>query len=265
MGRIIPNEETAILFALTAPGAMAPPVLTVTPAITGGTLAAGTFDYRVMALNASGHSAPCAEVAGVVASGTTGSNVLTWTAPAGETAGYQVFGRTAAGELLMATIAHGTLTFTDTGAVTPAGVMPTTSTAYNISSPKVADVNGAVDLTHLTMSLNASATGNVVPTPDLSTLFESSIIGTSQATFTGDFYRDDENDLAWLTLARATKGWFIISRFGGKPNMAGDLCEVWPVTVVSRSMSNMTNNTVETFTLTCSVPQEPAESAVVVA
>lgn len=135
----------------------------------------------------------------------------------------------------------------------------------SIASPQVADVTGAVDLTHLTVSLNASATGNVVPTPDLSTLFESSIIGTSQATFTGDFYRDDVDDLAWETLTRGLDGWFIISRFGGIPSTIGDLCEVWPVTVVSRAMSNMTSNTIETFTLTCSVPNEPAESAVVVA
>lgn len=133
------------------------------------------------------------------------------------------------------------------------------------AAPKVADVTGAVDLTHLTMSLNASATGNVVPTPSFDTLFETSIIGTSAATFTGDFYRDDTTDLAWETLPRGQKGFFIITRFGGKPSTAADKCEVWPVIVVSRSMTNMANNTVESFTLTCSVPDEPAEAAVVVA
>lgn len=131
------------------------------------------------------------------------------------------------------------------------------------AAPKVADVTGAVDLTHLTMSLNASASGNVVPTPSFDTLFETSIVGTSAATFTGDFYRDDDDDLAWDTLPRGTKGDFIISRYGGKPSTAGAKCEVWPVIVVSRAMSNMANNTVESFTLTCSVPDEPAEDAVV--
>ncbi len=264
MGRIIPNEETAILFALTAPGALPAPVVTVTPAITGGTLAAATYDYRVVSLNASGHSAPSTEMPGVVASGTTGSNVITWVAATGETAGYDIYGRLAGVELKIGHVAHGVATFTDTGSVTPVGVLPLTATAYSLGSPKAADVSGATDLTHLTMSLNASATGNVVPTPDLSTLFESSIIGTSQATFTGDFYRDDETDTAWTTLTRGTHGWFIITRFGGVPGV-GEPCEVWPVIVVSRSMSNMTSNTVETFSLTCSVPVEPAESAVVVA
>jgi len=135
----------------------------------------------------------------------------------------------------------------------------------SVDAPTVADVNGSVDLTDLTMSLNASAQGNAVPTPSFSHLFETSIVGTSQATFTADFYRDDEDDLAWDSLPRLTAGFFIISRFGGKPNTIGDKCEVWPVRVLSRAMSNMANNTVESFTVTCSVPSVPGEDAVTVA
>ena len=52
------------------------------------------------------------------------------------------------------------------------------------------------------------------------------------------------------------------SRYGGKPTTAGDKLEVWPVRVISRTASNMTNNTVATFTVTFSVPEEPAEDAV---
>lgn len=140
-----------------------------------------------------------------------------------------------------------------------------TAITGSVTAPKVADVTGAVDLTDLTMSLNASAQGNAVPTPSFANLFETSIVGTSQATFTADFYRDDADDLAWDTLPRATKGFFIISRYGGIPNTAADKCEVWPVTVLSRAMANMANNTVESFTVTCSVPQVPGEDAVVAA
>lgn len=133
------------------------------------------------------------------------------------------------------------------------------------SAPKVADVTGAVDLTHYLVSINAMAQGNAVPTPSFDTLFETTILGTSQATFTADFYRDSGtgNDKAWDTLPRSTVGFFIIARFGGIPSTAGALCEVWPVTVLSRAMANMSNNTVETFTVTCAVPDEPAESATV--
>lgn len=132
------------------------------------------------------------------------------------------------------------------------------------AAPKVADVNGAVDLTHYVTALNATAQGNAVPTPAFDTLFETSVVGTSQGSFSIDCYRDDALDTAWLTLPRATKGFFIISRYGGKP-AATDPCEVWPVQVLSRAMANMANNTVATFTATCSVPDEPAEDAAVVA
>lgn len=134
-----------------------------------------------------------------------------------------------------------------------------------VDAPKVADVNGAIELTDLTMSLNASAQGNAVPTPSFASLFETSIVGTSQATFTADFYRDDDDDLAWDTLPRLTAGFFIISRFGLIPNSIGDKCEVWPVQVLSRAMANMANNTVESFTVTCSVPSVPGEDAVTAA
>lgn len=136
------------------------------------------------------------------------------------------------------------------------------------SAPKVADITGAVDLTHYLTAINASATGNAVPTPAFDTLFETSIVGTSTATFTADFYRDDttgpSGDLAWITLPRGTTGFFIIARYGGIPSTAADKCEVWPVAVLSRSMANMANNTVETFTVTCAVPDDPAEAAAVV-
>lgn len=133
--------------------------------------------------------------------------------------------------------------------------------------PTAAEITAAINLTPLLMGINASSTGNTVPTPSFDTLFETTIIGTSQATFSADFYRDDLADTAWDTLPRTTAGFFIISRFGGagtdhKP-IAADVVEVWPVTVVSRTAANMANNTVQTFTVTCSVNIEPNEAAIV--
>jgi hypothetical protein len=137
-------------------------------------------------------------------------------------------------------------------------------------APKVADITGAVNLTPFVISLNASAQGNTVPTPSFDSLFETSIIGTSQATFTGDFYRDNATDTAWTTLERGTFGYIIVSRYGGsgsvnQPSAIGDECEVWPISVTSRTMANMANNAVMTFTVTCAVNVVPAEDAVVVA
>lgn len=143
----------------------------------------------------------------------------------------------------------------------------------DIAAPTAAEIEAAVDLTCLIVSLNASATGNTVPTPAFCSLFETSVPGTSTATFTADFYRDDDpgvdGDAAWKALPRGTKGYFIISRFGGsgaaQMPIAADECEIWPVYIVSRAMTNMASNTAMTFTCTASVPEVPAEDAVVAA
>lgn len=147
-------------------------------------------------------------------------------------------------------------------------------TIANIAAPSAgSELNTAVNLTPFLISINATTTGNVVATPALDNKFETSIDGTVTATFEADFYRDNATtgsaDLAWTTLPRGTSGFFVISRFGGtgalsKPQ-AGDKVEVWPVRVTTRAASNMTNNTAQTFTLTCAVPSVPNESATVAA
>lgn len=142
------------------------------------------------------------------------------------------------------------------------------TTVANIQSPTTTEITNSVNLTPLLISITASSTGNTVPTPTLDTLFETNIPGTSAADFSADFYRDDASDTAWTTLPRGTKGFFIISRFGGtgvnKRPVSGQKVEVWPVQVTARSAGAMTSNTAQTFTSMCSVPIEPAESATVV-
>jgi len=142
---------------------------------------------------------------------------------------------------------------------------PTTPT--DLAAPTAAQVAAAVDLTDFVISLTASAQGNAVPTPRLKRLFETSIPGTSTAQFTAEMYRDNEEDLAWDTLPRDESGVFYISRFGGTGAenlpVSADPVEVWPVRVVSRAGGAMSSNTAQTFTLTCSVPEEPVEDAVV--
>jgi hypothetical protein len=139
----------------------------------------------------------------------------------------------------------------------------------NINAPTAAQVAAAIDLTAYTISLNASSRGNTVPTPSFDSLFETSTAGTSSATFDADFYRDDEADDAWEALPRGTRGFFLISRFGGSGTdnlpIAGDSVEVWPVMITSRTMANMASNTVLTFTASCSVNIEPDEDATVAA
>ena len=137
--------------------------------------------------------------------------------------------------------------------------------------PTAAEVAAATELTDFIISITASAAGNVIPTPKLKSLFETSIPGTSTATFTSEMYRDSvsANDTAWNMLPRNATGVFYISRFGGtgaglKP-IATDKVEVWQVRISSRAGSAMSSNTAQTFSLTCSVPVKPNESATVTA
>lgn len=136
-----------------------------------------------------------------------------------------------------------------------------------IDSPKVSEIAAALDLTCFVISLNASSRGNTVPTPSFCSLFETSAPGTSAATFDIDMYRDDDADDAWEALPRGSEGFFIISRFGGTGTdnlpILADVVEIWPVTVTSRTMANMSSNTVLTFTVSCAVNVEPAEDAIV--
>jgi hypothetical protein len=147
----------------------------------------------------------------------------------------------------------------------------TDGTITTINAPTAAQVAAAKDLTGWCISLNASSRGNTVPTPSFDSLFETSTAGTSAATFDADFYRDDgaNNDDAWDTLPRGTRGYFIISRFGGTGTanlpIATNKVEVWPVMITSRTMANMASNTVLTFTVSCAVTTEPAENATVAA
>jgi len=142
-----------------------------------------------------------------------------------------------------------------------------TTIASTALVPTAAEIAAAIPLTHFLVSMNASSSGNTVPTPAFDSLFETNIPGTVQGTLTADFYRDDTTDTAWTTLPRATNGYFIVSRFGGTGTnlmpIATNKVEVWPVRVISRTMANMANNTVMTFSVNCSIPVQPNESAVV--
>ena len=134
------------------------------------------------------------------------------------------------------------------------------------NAPTLLEINGLVDLTDFIVSINASATGNTVPTPRLKSLFETNVPGTSSATFTADMYRDDAADTAWDTLPRGQRGTFLIKRFGGTGTdgrpATGEDSELWPTQVVSRAASALQSGQAETFTLTASVPIEPVEDYV---
>jgi len=152
------------------------------------------------------------------------------------------------------------------------GFIPGEDNMFGIGvNPTAEMIEEAIVLTPWIASITAATQGNTVPTTSIDTLFETSIAGTAQASFTADFFRDDEStpgdaDTAWETLPRAQKGTFIIARFGVKKGELPELgapVELWPVVVTSRAMGAMASNTAQTFTVTCAVPKEPNEAAIV--
>ena len=106
----------------------APTGLMITDVATGGTLAAGTYFYKVTAYMPNGETAGSNEVTTGAIVGSTNSVVLSWTAPpGGGSVGYKVYRGTAAGaeNVLVAILpSPTTLTFTDTGAPTTPGMPP---------------------------------------------------------------------------------------------------------------------------------------------
>jgi hypothetical protein len=145
----------------------------------------------------------------------------------------------------------------------------TSTRPADLAAPTVAEIAACTDITDFVISINAQTQGNTVPTPNIKRKFETNIPGTVQATFTADMYRDDDDDAAWDLFPRDTEGYILISRFGGTgtdnaPAVDQEV-EVWPIAVTSRAASNLASNTAQTFTLTCSVPEEPEEEAIVAA
>lgn len=105
-------------------GILPPATITPTPSTTGGTLGAGTRSYRVSALNALGETlASSAAVA--TTTGTTASVSVAWAGVGGATS-YNVYGRAAGAELLLANAAASP--WVDTGAATPGAAPPASNT-----------------------------------------------------------------------------------------------------------------------------------------
>lgn len=105
-------------------GIDAPTGLTATPSASGGTLAAGTYYYKVTALNAQGETIGSTE-ANATTTGSTGSVALSWTAVSGATS-YKVYrGTSADGESVY--FAASSNSFTDIGASGTAGTVPVTN------------------------------------------------------------------------------------------------------------------------------------------
>ena len=126
----------------------------------------------------------------------------------------------------------------------------------DVQDPQASEIDEAEDLTGFLVSFDNSTEGNEVDTPDFATDFETSIPGTYSASVSAELYRDDDDDVAWETLARNTEGAFFIMRFG---NESGKPLEVYPVRITSRSPVALANNESQRFEVEAAVYEPPLE------
>ena len=120
-----------------------------------GTLAAGTYYYRVSAINVSGETIPSVETSLVVLINK-GVNV-NWAAVVGAT-GYKIYGRTTGAEALIATVGVVT-TYFDSGSITPNGIMPVLNTTGTLKYPRMSRQTSTMFAADFVNSINNSVTG----------------------------------------------------------------------------------------------------------
>lgn len=138
-GTLATDRIETLQYPCTLGYANAPYLVTTADAGTG-TLAAGTYSYKVVAVTSHGETEPSRAVIQTVAANK--AIKITWDKVATAT-GYKVYGRSAGAELLMATITGGsTVEWTDTGAVTPSGALPTTNTTPTSYTDKLFMLDG---------------------------------------------------------------------------------------------------------------------------
>lgn len=145
-------------------------------------------------------------------------------------------------------------------------------TIANTAAPTMAEIGAGVELTGFLRSLDTPLEGSTVDAATAESRYNKTVGGTyGGQPITGEFTRsnDYDDDDAWLALARETTGYFVVARRGGSGTdgaiAATDRVDVWSVEIISRNPSAYNRNTLETFTVTASVNEEPDEDVAVAA
>jgi hypothetical protein len=133
-----------------------------TPSLVGGTLAAGTYYYRIVAVDSlGGTSRGGLQVSANIASGTTGSVALSWTAVSGASS-YRIYRGTALG---LQNVYYTSLTnsFTDTGAAVTSGTVPIlNNSSISYLSNGVGVIGTSAKASYLAPTLTATGNNNVL-------------------------------------------------------------------------------------------------------
>ncbi len=133
-----PEHNTLSAYSLGAGTQLAVPAAPTLAAV-AGTLVAGTYTYAITALNAIGET--IASATAQITLSATGGVSVTWVAVPGATS-YKVYGRVAGALGLLATVTAPTVTFTDSGSVTPGVAAPGTNTTGTLTYPVIVPIAG---------------------------------------------------------------------------------------------------------------------------
>lgn len=136
------------------------PTLQLIRTTAGGAFAAGTYFWKVTALNAAGETAGSNEITG---SPTLNQKAeIQWSASPGST-GYGIYrGMLSGNETLCTTVSSGAVFYSDTGTACPGAVVPTTNTAGGIIMPQ--SIATPCDAAHRGMQQYTPGAGGVKDT-----------------------------------------------------------------------------------------------------
>lgn len=145
-------------------------------------------------------------------------------------------------------------------------------TVADITAPTLAEIAGGVDLTPwlLRDGLSRPKDGNTIDVAGADNLYNATDAGTyGGQPWRLSFFRDSDeaDDTAWDTLPRGTRGFLIIVPFEGSDAtlVGGERGECAPIIVISRSERDIEQDGAYRFDVTCAIPSEPADDAVVAA
>lgn len=145
-------------------------------------------------------------------------------------------------------------------------------TVANKAAPTAAEKAAGVNLTGelLRDGLSLPQSGNTIDVAGADSKYNATDAGTYGGdAVTASFFRDSvaADDDAWDTLPRGTRGYFLVARFEGSDSSVGtgDRVEVWPIVVISRSNRDIEQDGAYRFDVTCGVPSEPDDDAVMAA
>lgn len=133
------------------------------------------------------------------------------------------------------------------------------------SFPTLVEINAGTDITEFLQSLDTPLEGEAVSSMDLSSAYRKTVAGPFGGDISTVMYREDDvaDDIAYPLFLRNTTGYFVIRRFGGSTVAFadGDIVEVWPVRVITRSSAAAESAVVQSFTANFAGLDDPVEDA----